>query len=364
MTTALATLEQSQTAGEMRSQVNRIQEVMKEVMQNGQHYGVIPGCGNKPTLLKPGAEKLMMTFRLAVDPDVDDLSDAQVRRYRVRTRVTSQATGVFLGAGIGECSSEEEKYAWREAVCREEYEATDPLLRREKWKKGYKEPIYQVHTTPADVANTILKMAKKRSLIDAILTVTAASDIFTQDLEDLPEELRDDKPVSKKAPAAAVSSGPCVPNYGPDAGKPITQVSTEHLQDYLAGVRRSIDDPKKERFLLKNQEMAQLIEAELSARLGPTVASERVPDAVAVESASSLPDATPALQGDDAAPYLVKVGRQKNEPVQALTDENLAWVLNYYQTKLQQQPESRYRDEWEEAILALQAEKDARRGYE
>lgn len=91
---------------------------------------------------------------------------------------------------------------------------------------------------------------------------------------------------------------------------------------------------------------------------------ERVPDAVAVESTSSLPDATPALQGDDAAPYLVKVGRQKNAPVYELTDENLAWVLNYYQTKLQQQPESRYRDEWEEAILALQAEKDSRRGYE
>ena len=31
-------------------------------------------------------------------------------------------------------------------------------------------------------------MAKKRSLVDAILTATAASDIFTQDLEELEEE--------------------------------------------------------------------------------------------------------------------------------------------------------------------------------
>ena len=32
-------------------------------------------------------------------------------------------------------------------------------------------------------------MAKKRALVDAVLTVTAASDIFTQDIEDIPEEI-------------------------------------------------------------------------------------------------------------------------------------------------------------------------------
>ncbi len=38
---------------------------------------------------------------------------------------------------------------------------------------------------PADDYNTVLKMAKKRALVDAVLTATAASDIFTQDLEDI-----------------------------------------------------------------------------------------------------------------------------------------------------------------------------------
>ena len=36
----------------------------------------------------------------------------------------------------------------------------------------------------ADVYNTVLKMAKKRAHIDAMLTATAASDIFTQDLDE------------------------------------------------------------------------------------------------------------------------------------------------------------------------------------
>ena len=38
----------------------------------------------------------------------------------------------------------------------------------------------------ADTYNTVLKMAKKRAQVDATLTVVGASDILTQDLEDLP----------------------------------------------------------------------------------------------------------------------------------------------------------------------------------
>ena len=75
------------TAVQVRAQVNLIQEVMKSVMQDGQHYGVIPGAGNKPTLLKPGAEKLMLTFHLTPDPIVEDLSTSDCHRYRVTCRI-------------------------------------------------------------------------------------------------------------------------------------------------------------------------------------------------------------------------------------------------------------------------------------
>jgi hypothetical protein len=39
----------------------------------------------------------------------------------------------------------------------------------------------------ADQYNTVLKMAKKRSVVDATLTVTAASDVFEQDLDEFSE---------------------------------------------------------------------------------------------------------------------------------------------------------------------------------
>ena len=38
---------------------------------------------------------------------------------------------------------------------------------------------------PYTLANTVLKMAKKRAQIDAVLTVASLSEIFTQDMEDL-----------------------------------------------------------------------------------------------------------------------------------------------------------------------------------
>ena len=285
MSTDVTVIEQAQTALDIRAQVNRIQEVMKEVMIRGTHYGTVPGCGDKPTLLKAGAEKLMMTFRLALDPEVEDLSDAYTRRYRVRTRVTAQSTGAFLGTGVGECASDEEKYAWREAVCREEFDATDPSLRREKWKRNLKAPLLQVHTNPADVANTILKMAKKRSLVDAVLTVTGASDIFTQDIEDIPEEILN-RGTSVKGESSTEWH---VPNYGPDAGKPFSQVKTEHLKNYLDGAERSILDPKKANFLQKNEAMRDALKLEIEKR-----EVVEIVDAGAAEGEADVPSSAPS----------------------------------------------------------------------
>jgi hypothetical protein len=182
----------SLTAVDVREHVNLIQEVMKAVMKSEVHYGVIPGC-KLPSLYKAGSEVLLTTFRIAVSVEVDDLSTADSIRYRVRTVGTHQPTGVIVGEGIGECSSDEEKYKWRKCWNKKEFEATPESRRRIKFTK-YGEDM-QVRTEPADVANTILKMAKKRAQIDLTLTATAASDIFTQDVEDLPEELRPPAPI-------------------------------------------------------------------------------------------------------------------------------------------------------------------------
>jgi hypothetical protein len=190
----------------IQAQVNTIQEVMNQVMKPNVHYGVIPGC-KEPSLFKPGAEKIMATFRLSADPEVIDISDSDQIRYRVKLRLVS-SSGVFVGCGIGECSSNEEKYKWRRAVCKEEFDEAPVDRKREKWSKGFQnKPNYkqqQIRTEPADLANTILKMAKKRALIDAVLTCTAASDCFTQDIEDLPPEYINHEAAPAQEPVAVV----------------------------------------------------------------------------------------------------------------------------------------------------------------
>lgn len=170
-----------------------VQEVMRAVMKKDVHYGTIPGTP-KPTLYQPGADVLCMTFRIAPEFEVEDLSTADVVRYRVTCKGVHQTTGVVLGEGLGECSVGEEKYKWRKAICDAEFEETPAHLRRVKWARGRNGSVYkqqQVRTEPADLANTVLKMANKRAKIAMVLAVTAASDMFGQDLEDLDATLQE-----------------------------------------------------------------------------------------------------------------------------------------------------------------------------
>jgi len=236
----------SLTAADIRAQVNLVKDVMIEVMKEGTHYGTIPGT-KTPSLYKPGAEKLMATFRLAADPEVEQLGVGGEIHYRVKVNIQS-SSGVFLGAGIGECSSQEDKYAWRAAVCDEEFDATPENRRRVKFSKyqGRVEQKKQVRTSPADVGNTILKMAKKRGLIDAVLTITAASDIFTQDIEDLPPEIVEEM-----------------------TGKPA------HQGKHAATVPQPVDSPERDKLIVSLKDFAEVGSAELSEAWGKLTKEQR-----------------------------------------------------------------------------------------
>jgi len=203
------------TTGELQEQVYLIQEVMGAVMKNGTHYGVIPGCGSKPTLLKPGAEKLSMVFRLR--PVIDNDRDVRVDQYPDGHREVSvychilNCDGMELATGVGSCSTMESKYRYRGG----EKVPTGEKVPKEYWnlknegkmdeaKAFIGGPGYGVSKVDgswqicemgekmenpdiADQYNTVLKMAKKRAYVDGILSATAASDIFTQDVEDMPQ---------------------------------------------------------------------------------------------------------------------------------------------------------------------------------
>ena len=184
------------SADQVLKRVRAIQQLMDAVMKKDTHFGVIPGT-KKPTLYKAGSEQILSMFRLAVDPVIEDLSTEDECRIRVLCRLTD-VSGRFLGAGVGEASSSEQKYKWRKIVSKEEWEwfkANSPDRTRIKfftyWQnnKRLEGKEEQIRTEVPDIRNTILKMAKKRAQIDATLTVTGSSDCFDQDLDDLPPEV-------------------------------------------------------------------------------------------------------------------------------------------------------------------------------
>lgn len=163
------------------SRVKRLQDIMKTVMCKDAHYGVIPGCAQN-SLYQPGSQLLSMAFGIGHEPTVEEFRSQSETRYRVTDRVFDQKTGMTLGYGIGECSTSEDKYAWRKGKGTE-WDNTPEDLRREKYGDSY--TTKQVRTNPSDVANTVLKMARKRANVNGTIEVLAASETFTQDIEDL-----------------------------------------------------------------------------------------------------------------------------------------------------------------------------------
>jgi len=227
----------AQTGGRMAvadiiSHVATVQEVMRAVMKQDVHYGKIPGT-DKPTLYKAGAEVLCMVFRIAASYEVEDLSTADTVRYRVTCAGTHQISGTVLGTGMGEASSGEEKYKWRKATSPQEFEETPANMRRTKHVKprnGNAFSIQQVRTEPADLANTILKMANKRANMAMVLNVTAASDCFAQDLEDMDEALRDHLARKGEEPAQEAPQEAAGPAVWPD------DIFAKQLPKFLAAL--------------------------------------------------------------------------------------------------------------------------------
>jgi hypothetical protein len=212
---ALALPEELQFRAEFAA-INRFQQIVHATMIKDQDYGVIPGT-QKPTLLKPGAEKIAKLLHLADEYEIVDRQEDWAKpffRYLIRCKLTHIETGCMVSSGLGECNSMEAKYRWRESKrkcpacgaeaiikgkaeygggwicfkkqggCGAKYEDGDTAIEDQKQGRVENEDIYSQ-------VNTILKMAKKRALVDAALSAGRLSNVFTQDIEDMAQANRE-----------------------------------------------------------------------------------------------------------------------------------------------------------------------------
>jgi len=180
---------------EARRRIQQLQRFVKDMMKEGVDYGKIPGV-DKPSLWKPGAEKLINIFGLDLELiEVDRVEDWDKGffYYKYRATLRCAKTGRILGICEGSCNSMESKYRWRAIP---EWKASDYDKQRavrietRRSKGGHEYTVYIVENDdPFSLVNTLQKMGQKRAIIGATLIATRASDIFTQDVEDLPSEV-------------------------------------------------------------------------------------------------------------------------------------------------------------------------------
>jgi hypothetical protein len=198
------------TVSEMTDRLRLIKAVMEENMTVDVDYGLVPGCGNRPGLFQPGAQKLSMMFQLSPEVQQETVSefDNYHRGYRLVVRVSN---GSKFADGVGECSTLESKYRYRnagricpkchkEAViegkpeygggyvcytkkggCGEKFKTNSELGKKIAEQVGGKVE----NENPADHWNTVRKMAFKRAFVHAIINATNTSELWSQDLEDL-----------------------------------------------------------------------------------------------------------------------------------------------------------------------------------
>lgn len=164
------------------NKIAQMQAVVQKTLKQGHDFGEVPGT-SKPTLLKPGGEKICMLFGL--NPEYEFLQtteDYDKEFFSYNIRCTLFRNGQPVAQGVGSCNSKEKKYRFINVdEIPESYMGAS-----ESFTDKYGRTKYKINNPDiCSLVNTILKMAKKRAFIDAVLQVASLSEVFTQDLEDM-----------------------------------------------------------------------------------------------------------------------------------------------------------------------------------
>lgn len=227
---------------EAQNWYNEFVTFSKSILKMDLDYGVIPGTP-KPSLYKPGAEKLRLVYGLSSEQDcIENIADLDrpYIDYTYRCTIKSKQ-GQILAQCDGSCNSMEPKFGftWKTAdrlpsgidvsklpckvvrkrtteydfaIQRAETTGTygKPLAYWSKWQSAIKLGTATKHQVQRNgktfdeweldetltlyrianpnvisMKNTIMKMAQKRAFVGAILVATGASEFYTQDIEDM-----------------------------------------------------------------------------------------------------------------------------------------------------------------------------------
>lgn len=198
-----------------------LKEFVEFYMKEGEDFGKIPGTP-KPTLYKSGADKLCDIYGIADQYKITNRTEDWSKNlfdYEVECTLVSKRDGRLVATGLGSCNSFEGKYRYRESKRHCPKCSKETIIKGKaefsKGQAGFEDGGWVCWNKPgksdgcgakfpdADTSissqvvgkvenediptmkNTFLKMAKKRAKVDAVLSATRSSGLFTQDMEDI-----------------------------------------------------------------------------------------------------------------------------------------------------------------------------------
>ena len=121
-------------------------------------FGVIPKT-NKPSLYKSGAEKICFAYGL-------------MQRYVIETKIEEIVPEPFFYYAVRCDLVKINLQTGQEYIFTSGYGSANTREKRNGFNGAY------------DAANSALKMAQKRALVSAAISICGGSDLFTQDIED------------------------------------------------------------------------------------------------------------------------------------------------------------------------------------
>ena len=252
---------------EAKAKFEQVRQYTASCLTKDVDYGTVPGV-SKPSLFKPGAEKLGSLFGLTpkfkcVDKIMNWTGEGNPDNepfFYFEYKCELYRGGEFVSSCDASCNSWERKYRYRKAgaefrcpVCgktntiikgKKEYGGgwlcyknkggcgakfgdTDPAITSQE-NAGSSKEVKNFDT--AEQVNTFQKMAQKRAYVGAILIACNLSEYYTQDVEDMsrgtfiqeqPEVMEGEfVPVQASQRAQAASNGAKAYNSAPAQQKP------------------------------------------------------------------------------------------------------------------------------------------------
>lgn len=187
--------------------IQQFQKVIQSQLVEGHDYGQAFFGSSKPSLLKPGAEKILMLLGLSSKYEfIERIQDYEEGFFAYTLKCQLTKNGQVITEGLGHCNSKEKKY---------------DSDNQDKYMLG----------------NTCLKMAKKRAQVDAALTVGSLSNIFTQDLEDM-QQFNNNERMQTMNDSDASSMKI---NFGKYRGKTLEQILEED-ESYVKWLKENARD--------------------------------------------------------------------------------------------------------------------------